>query len=309
MASDDASADGVDEDHGDASDAAVRREAERAVQAAVRDSWRAIATLAMAAGEGEDNGGAAAADREKVCPDERVLQFQLSSKLCDHLSIGVPETPRVLSNMWVPQEPLRIDGRSYPSVEHYFQCAKYVLVGAPECECEAFESGGKVGCDPKKAKKAGARKAFEAAGHRCGSCIVTFCLCSRFYEHCRCQTSSTTNDTAILSSLVDGLHSPLVSRNRKLINSTCRSECCFYSMGSHNVLRRDQQHVAQISDLAHLQHHACDECVDACYECALTNSSHIIIIIIIIHHPSSSHDVARSTGSTLKRGTHCRTGS
>jgi hypothetical protein len=168
MASDVASADGVYEDHGDASDAAVRREAERAVQTAVRDSWRAIATLAMAAGEGEGNGGAAAADREKVCPDERVLQFQLSSKLCDHLSIGVPETPRVLSNMWVPQESLRIDGRSYPSVEHYFQCAKYVLVGAPECECEAFESGGKVGCDPKKAKKAGARKAFEAAGHRYG---------------------------------------------------------------------------------------------------------------------------------------------
>jgi hypothetical protein len=42
---------------------------------------------------------------------------------------------------------------------------RYVLVGAPAEEVAAFEVGGAVGDDPKKARVAGGRKAFEAAGH------------------------------------------------------------------------------------------------------------------------------------------------
>lgn len=51
--------------------------------------------------------------------EQRTLQFQLSSKLMDHLCIGVPETARVLSNMWMPDEPLRMDGRLFRFVGCY----------------------------------------------------------------------------------------------------------------------------------------------------------------------------------------------
>ena len=52
------------------------------------------------------------------------------------------------------------DGSSYPSVEHYFQCAKYTLANEPE-RARTFEIGGAVGVKPPlDAKRAGGRKGW-----------------------------------------------------------------------------------------------------------------------------------------------------
>jgi hypothetical protein len=82
--------------------AATQREAADVVLVAVRDSLRAVGQSQRAQSWGD---GANA--------QYRALQFQLRSKLGDHLSIGIPETARILSNMWVPTEPLRLDGRLF----------------------------------------------------------------------------------------------------------------------------------------------------------------------------------------------------
>ena len=94
--------------------------------------------------------------------EEVVYQFFSSSKASDDLNIGMPGWRRLLSN-FARVESLQVFGVSYPTVEHCFQSAKYTLVAA-EDKASRFETGGSLGNDPAKAKSAGGRRGFEAAG-------------------------------------------------------------------------------------------------------------------------------------------------
>ena len=67
-----------------------------------------------------------------------------------------PQTPVVRA--WYVQ-----DGRFFPTVEHYFQAAKYVCIGAHDLAAQ-FETGGAVGNDPSEAKRRGGRKGMNQAG-------------------------------------------------------------------------------------------------------------------------------------------------
>ena len=93
----------------------------------------------------------------------RVLQFYSMSRDADDLHLGLPAWRKTLSNFCEIAEGLVADGARFRSVEHYFQGAKFTLAGRSE-RARAFELGGAVGSAPLSAKKAGARKAFEAAG-------------------------------------------------------------------------------------------------------------------------------------------------
>ena len=114
--------------------------------------------------------------------ERRILQFFSASKDVDDLFVGMPHWRRVLSNFHpLPRAPdtvivgrpnqeqclngVLLDGRFFPTVEHYFQAAKYVLARAPEDLTAAFEIGGAVGDNPADAKKRGGRKAFAEAGY------------------------------------------------------------------------------------------------------------------------------------------------
>ena len=94
----------------------------------------------------------------RAAREPRVLQF-----FADDLHLDVPAWRKRLS-VFCTVPALVVDGASYPSVEHYFQSAKYTLAGSERAR--AFETGGAVGEAPLAAKTAGARKAFEATGCR-----------------------------------------------------------------------------------------------------------------------------------------------
>jgi len=91
----------------------------------------------------------------------RVLQFFSQSKDADDLYMEVPGWRKRLSNFF--EHNIIVDGANFPSVEHYYQSAKFTLVGEHE-RAHAFETGGAVGRAALAAKKAGGRKPFEAAG-------------------------------------------------------------------------------------------------------------------------------------------------
>jgi len=89
----------------------------------------------------------------------RVLHFFSQSKDVDDLFIELPAWRKILSNFC--ESPVVADGRSFPSVEHYYQGAKFTLAGEHE-RGRAFECGGAVGRAALAAKKAGGRRGFEA---------------------------------------------------------------------------------------------------------------------------------------------------
>lgn len=102
----------------------------------------------------------------RVCRDMKFLQFHSKARLLsEDNSLGLSrESGRILSNFWPVS--IRWRGHSYSSVEHAFQAAKYLLASdRPEMAIE-FMVGGKVGDDPRSAKKAGGKAGMARRGAR-----------------------------------------------------------------------------------------------------------------------------------------------
>eukprot|EP00746_Dinoflagellata_sp_MGD_P161361 gnl/MRDRNA2_/MRDRNA2_88472_c0_seq1.p1 gnl/MRDRNA2_/MRDRNA2_88472_c0~~gnl/MRDRNA2_/MRDRNA2_88472_c0_seq1.p1 ORF type:complete len:314 (+),score=65.54 gnl/MRDRNA2_/MRDRNA2_88472_c0_seq1:112-942(+) len=91
----------------------------------------------------------------------RAVDFFSNSKCTDDLEIGENRWRQILSNFHMLSTPLQCWGRSYPSVEHGYQAAKFLRLAVPKSDAQAaamdFEVAGilKKGLD---AKMAGARK-------------------------------------------------------------------------------------------------------------------------------------------------------
>jgi predicted NAD-dependent protein-ADP-ribosyltransferase YbiA (DUF1768 family) len=103
----------------------------------------------------------------------QLFQFFSKSSANDDLQIGLPLWRRILSNFHLVGTgdgkegkvgSLQLDGRTFKTVEHYFQAAKYTLSGASHLASH-FEVGGKYGGSASTAKKMGGRKAFESQGY------------------------------------------------------------------------------------------------------------------------------------------------
>eukprot|EP00933_Yihiella_yeosuensis_P032906 TRINITY_DN26588_c0_g1_i2.p1 TRINITY_DN26588_c0_g1~~TRINITY_DN26588_c0_g1_i2.p1 ORF type:complete len:305 (-),score=66.32 TRINITY_DN26588_c0_g1_i2:394-1308(-) len=93
-----------------------------------------------------------------------VFQFYSKSKDSDDLHIAMPSWRKVLSNFH-PVKPVEaaFDGHKFPTVEHYYQAAKYTFAGQ-DSKAQEFQVGGSIGNDPAKAKAAGSRRGFQNAG-------------------------------------------------------------------------------------------------------------------------------------------------
>lgn len=78
----------------------------------------------------------------------RAVIFYSQSKDDDDLEIGLPTWRKELSNFAAAAAPIVIEGRSYPTVEHAFQAAKYLRCATPKVAAHAvatdFEVGGKI---------------------------------------------------------------------------------------------------------------------------------------------------------------------
>lgn len=129
----------------------------------------------------------------------RLLQFYSKSKDSDDLCIGMPNWRKILSNFYslrpedrgreVGEKGVVLDGRYFPSIEHYFQSAKYVLSGH-HALAEEFEIKGNIGVSPLAAKKAGGRRGYEsltkgnkldlAKWSRISKGVMWSALCGRF---------------------------------------------------------------------------------------------------------------------------------
>lgn len=97
----------------------------------------------------------------------RAIDFFSNSKCTDDLEIGERRWRQILSNFHLLSTPLQCWGRSYPSVEHGYQAAKFLRSAMPKSEAEVasvdFEVTGslKMALD---AKMAGARKGMKSYG-------------------------------------------------------------------------------------------------------------------------------------------------
>lgn len=103
----------------------------------------------------------------------RMVLFYSKSKDLDDLDLNIPSWRKLLSN-FSPVAPrgLRVEvngeTRTYPTVEHAFQAAKYLFHAVPRDKAIAaavdFESGRKVGDAAASAKSAGGRKGMASRG-------------------------------------------------------------------------------------------------------------------------------------------------
>lgn len=98
--------------------------------------------------------------------DGPVLQFYSKSKDVDDLHLKIPNWRKILSNFYM--HPIRItyeDGieRTYPSVEHAFQAAKYLFASKCTEMASDFEVGGTIKTSL-EAKSAGGRAGMTKRG-------------------------------------------------------------------------------------------------------------------------------------------------
>jgi ribA/ribD-fused uncharacterized protein len=89
------------------------------------------------------------------------LQFYSKSKDAADLGPTIPAHWRkILSNFW-PAD-VEFEGKTFPSVEHFFQASKYLCSTRPEL-FEHFCRGGRWGSSsPAEAKSKGSKKGFKA---------------------------------------------------------------------------------------------------------------------------------------------------
>ena len=95
------------------------------------------------------------------------VQFASRSKEVTPLAIGLPRTWRRDLSNFATRQPLRIDGRTWASIEHYFQGRKAECSNLPQMTewfSQEYEGPERVGDDPRDAKRAGARKGYAEHG-------------------------------------------------------------------------------------------------------------------------------------------------
>lgn len=92
--------------------------------------------------------------------DPKIVKlFYSKSKDIDDLKLNIPNWRKILSNFH--NIIITVDGKKYPSVEHYFQAAKSLCSDKPEM-AELFELENEIGkYSPKDAKSAGGKGAYK----------------------------------------------------------------------------------------------------------------------------------------------------
>ncbi len=96
-----------------------------------------------------------------------VVQFASRSKEVTPLAVGLPRSWRRDLSNFATRQPLRIDDRTWASVEHYFQGRKAECSNLPQMAewfTREYEGPERVGDDPRDAKRAGARKGYTEHG-------------------------------------------------------------------------------------------------------------------------------------------------